>query len=94
MRERLASLGGGPAVTLDHTYYAQWPIYTEEEVETVSALIRSSGLSSAHYDPDGPIAQLEQAIAQQWGVQYVLTHHSGTAALHAALFGVGVAPGI
>ena len=59
MRERLAILGGSPAITLDHTYYAQWPIYTEEEVETVSALIRSSGLSSAHYDPTGPIAQLE-----------------------------------
>ncbi len=93
MRERLAILGGTPAITLDHTYYAQWPIYTEEEVETVSALIRNSGLSSAHYDPAGPIAQLEQAIAERWGVRYVLTHHSGTAALNAALFGVGVVPG-
>ena len=54
MGERLAILGGSPAITLDHTYYAQWPIYTEEEVETVSALIRNSGLSSAHYDPDRP----------------------------------------
>ncbi len=93
MSERLAILGGSPAITLEHTYYSQWPIYTEEEVEAVSALIRSSGLSSAHYDPDGPIAQLEQAIAQRWGVRYALTHHSGTAALHAALFGVGVTPG-
>ena len=93
MRERLAILGGSPAITLDHTYYAQWPIYTEEEVETVSALIRNSGLSSAHYDPTGPIAQLERAIAQQWGVRYALAHHSGTAALNAALFGVGVVPG-
>ena len=93
MRERLAILGGSPAITLDHTYYAQWPIYTEEEVETVSALIRNSGLSSAHYDPTGPIAQLEQAIAERWGVRYALAHHSGTAALNAALFGVGVVPG-
>ena len=93
MRERLAILGGSPAINLDHAHYAQWPIYTEEEVETVSALIRNSGLSSAHYDPAGPIAQLERAIAERWGVRYVLTHHSGTAALNAALFGVGVVPG-
>ena len=40
MAPQPAILGGKPAITLDHSYYTQWPIYTEEEVDAVSDLIR------------------------------------------------------
>ena len=48
MAEKLAILGGKPAITLDHKDFSVWPIYTEEEVEVVSKLIREDKLSSAH----------------------------------------------
>ena len=39
MAERLAILGGEPAITLPQDTFTQWPIYGEEEVEAVSELI-------------------------------------------------------
>ena len=92
MAPQPAILGGEPAVTLDHSYYAQWPIYTEEEVEAVSDLIRNHALAS-QFGGSGPISDLERQVAETWGVKHALAHSSGTASLRAALFGVGVAPG-
>ena len=92
MAPRPAILGGEPAVTLDHSYYAQWPIYTEEEVEAVSELIRNHALAS-QFGGSGPITDLERQVAETWGIKHALAHSSGTASLRAALFGVGVAPG-
>lgn len=91
MAEKLALLGGEPAITLPQDTYTQWPIYGEEEVEAVSALIRDHQLSSSH--AGGPIVELEKAVARRWGVRYAIAHSSGTAALRAALFGVGVGRG-
>ena len=89
----LALLGGDPAVTTeDHDYYTQWPIYTEEEVEVVSSLIRTHSLSSAS-GGYGPIQELEDLVCKRWGVKYVIAHSSGTSALRTALFGAGVVPG-
>ncbi len=87
-----AILGGEPAVTLDHSHYTQWPIYTEEEVEVVSDLIRDHALASQFGGP-GPITELERMVAETWGVKHALAHSSGTASLRAALFGVGVGKG-
>ena len=92
MTDTLAGLGGRPAITLDHAYYTQWPIYGDEEIEAVTTLIRSRQTSGGS-EPGGPIYELEQAVAQRWGVKYVLAHANGTSALHAALFGVGIGPG-
>ena len=87
-----AILDGEPAVTLDHSHYMQWPIYTEEEVDAVSDLIRNHALASQFGGP-GPITELEQRVAEVWGVKHALAHSSGTASLRSALFGVGVGPG-
>ncbi len=92
MTERLAILGGSPAVTFDQDHYSQWPIYTEEEAQTAADLIRNHALSSAH-EGAGPITELESLVAETWGVQHAIAHSSGTAALRTALFGVGVVPG-
>ena len=87
-----AALGGSPAVTIDQAPYVQWPIYTEEEVEAVADLIRRHALSSSQGET-GPITELEERVAETWGVRHALAHSSGTAALRSALFGVGVVPG-
>ena len=92
MAPQPAILGGEPAITLDHSYYTQWPIYTEEEVEAVSDLIRNHALASQFGGP-GPITDLERSVAETWGVKHALAHSSGTASLRAALFGVGVGKG-
>ena len=91
MDDRLAVLGGQPAITIEQAPFTQWPIYGEEEVEAVSELIRHHRLSSAH--EGGPIVELERAIAERWGVKHAIAHSSGTAALRSALFGVGVVRG-
>ena len=87
-----AILDGEPAVTLDHSHYMQWPIYTEEEVDAVADLIRKHALASQFGGP-GPITELERMVAEVWGVKHALAHSSGTASLRSALFGVGVGPG-
>ena len=92
MRTVPAALGGTPAVTIDHGPFTQWPIYTEEEVEATADLIRNHALSSSQGEK-GPITELEQRVAETWGVRRALAHSSGTAALRSALFGVGVVPG-
>lgn len=92
MTAQLALLGGEPAVTLDHDYYTQWPIYGEEEVQAVTGLIRDHALAS-QFGGTGPITDLERMVAETWGVKHALAHSSGTASLRSALFGVGVLPG-
>ena len=75
MDNKLAILGGSPAITIDHDTFAQWPIYGEEEVEAVSELIRHHRLSSAH--EGGPIVELERAIAERWGVKHAIAPFQG-----------------
>jgi perosamine synthetase len=91
MSDKLALLGGPPAITKEQDFFTQWPIYGEEEAEVAADLIRNHKLSSTH--PGGPIVELERVVAQRWGVKFAIAHSSGTAALRAALFGVGVLPG-
>lgn len=87
----LGLFGGEPAITLDHNYFARWPIYGDEEIEAVTDLVRGGHLGSPK--EGGPIVELEKAVSKQWGVKYALAHNSGTSALKSALFGVGVRPG-
>lgn len=91
MLEEPAILGGPRAVTIDQSWYTQWPIYGDEEADAAAGLIRSHALSSAQ-EGRGPIMELEASVAEIWGVEYAIAHSSGTAALRSALFGVGVVP--
>ena len=91
MSDKLAILGGSPAITMEQDHFTQWPIYGEEEAEAAAELVRNHGLSSSH--AGGPIVELERVVARRWGVRFAIAHSSGTAALRAALFGVGVLPG-
>ncbi len=91
MPDKLALLGGTPAITMEQDHFTQWPIYGEEEAEVAADLIRNHMLSSSQQG--GPIVELERVVAQRWGVEFAIAHSSGTAALRAALFGAGVLPG-
>jgi perosamine synthetase len=89
MADRLALLGGPKSVTLplDDT----WPQIGQAEIDAVVALLREGRISIG--DGSGPIGELESAFAVYTGAAHALMHNSGTAALHAAFYGVGVGPG-
>lgn len=60
----------------------------EEDIQAVIEVLRSDWLTT------GPkIAEFEQAIAEYVGCQYAVAVSSGTAALHAALFAIGIQSG-
>ncbi len=61
------------------------------EIDAVVALMREGRISIG--DGSGPIGGLEKAFAEYTGARFALMHNSGTAALHAAYYGVGVGPG-
>ncbi len=90
MAEKLAILGGPKAVTLeDEDAYGPWPIITDEEIELVTECMRRGWLSGTP-----PIVEeFEEAFAKYHNVKYALAVNNGTAAIHAALFAVGVGPG-
>lgn len=59
-----------------------------EEVVRAKSPYRFYGL-----DPRRMCLRLEQQLSERWGMPYVLALSSGTAAVHAALFAVGVRAG-
>lgn len=90
---KLAIHGGQPAVTVD--WQRDWPLIGEKEISSVVDLMERGVLSI--YDRSGIIAEFEDAFAEYHstpeGVPYALSHNSGTSALHAAFFGIGLQPG-
>jgi hypothetical protein len=86
--DTLAVLGGPPAVTLDDAEAARWPIVGAEEHAAVQEALATGEWSTS------PIPQLLEAeFAAYHGVRHALSTANGTAALHAAFFGLGVGPG-
>lgn len=89
MADRLALFGGQKTVTLPQD--DRWPVLGQAEIDAVVALMREGRISIG--DGSGPIGGLEKAFAEYTGARFALMHNSGTAALHAAYYGVGVGPG-
>jgi perosamine synthetase len=59
-----------------------------EDIQSVTDVLRSDWLTT------GPtIARFEQAIADFVGAKYAVAVNSGTAALHASMFALGIGPG-
>jgi perosamine synthetase len=86
--ERLAVLGGRPAITLDQTEAARWPLVEAEEMAAVQEVLAGGEWST------GPAAhRLEGEFAAYHGVRYALSTNNGTAALHGAFFALGLGPG-
>jgi perosamine synthetase len=87
-RDRLALLGGEPAITLDQTEAARWPLVEAEEQAAVQEV-----LVSGHWSLDPGVGRFEAEFAAYHGVRFALSTNNGTAALHAAFFALGLGPG-
>jgi perosamine synthetase len=82
----LAIDGGDPVRAQMLPYGHQW--IGDDDVEAVIQVLRSDWLTT------GPnVARFEEAFAAQVGAKYAVAVCNGTAALHAAVFAVGIGPG-
>ncbi len=86
--ERLAIEGGQPVMTDAHK--RSWPDIREEDMTAVQAVLERRILGGVGA-PE--MTALEGEWARFVGVKHALLLNSGTAAIHAALYGVGVKPG-
>jgi dTDP-4-amino-4,6-dideoxygalactose transaminase len=88
MKSDLAIHGGEPLVPAG--LKKRWPEITAEDKAAVMAVLERGTLSGVHA-PE--VRGLEADWAAYTGAQHALSFNSGTAALHGALYAVGVGPG-
>lgn len=86
--EKLAILGGPKAVKTSTDDMFKWPIITEEDEQAALEVLRNGAMSGTDITK-----KFEEEYAQWFGTKYALGHCNGTAALQAAMFGVGVGVG-
>ncbi len=84
----LAFFGGPKAVHSDVGDLFTWPILTQEDEEAVLDVLRRRAMSGMDVTKE-----FEREFAAWQGTQYALGFSSGTAALHAAMFGCHVGVG-
>jgi dTDP-4-amino-4,6-dideoxygalactose transaminase len=84
---KLALLGGPRAVSTGEDLVS-WPVITPATEEAVLEVLRRGKIS----DLDITV-QFEREFADWLGVEYALAHNTGTAAVHCALFGLGIGRG-
>jgi len=85
---KLAINGGNKAVQIAPGDIFSWPIITEEDEEAALEVLRAGKMSETDITQ-----KFEEEFAQWHGMKYALGHNTGTAALHAAMFGCGVGVG-
>lgn len=85
---KLAMLGGVPAVSTTDLGMFKWPIVTPEMESAVLKVLHDGSMSGI-----GITENFEAGYAAWHQCRYALAHSSGTAALHAAMYGVGLGPG-
>lgn len=88
MTSELALLGGTPGVTSDPGNAFTWPIITPEIEAAVLEVLRRGAMSDTDVS-----RKFEQEFADWHGVRFGLAHNTGTAALHSAMFGLGIGKG-
>ena len=87
MSKTTLALNGGIPVRPTLLPYARQSV-SEEDIAAVTAVLRSDWLTT------GPmVAKFEQAFAAATGAKEAVAVNSGTAALHAAYYAVGIGPG-
>ena len=87
MSEKLAMLGGRPVRTAP---WPKWPLFTEQDVEDVGAVLRDGRLTSI----TGPkVKEFEEAFAAKFEARYALATCNGVTAIHLALAALGIGPG-
>lgn len=88
MENKLAILGGPKAVTLKEENAFAWPNFGEEEYDAVRRV-----MSMPNYTFYEEAYLLEKEIKDFFGIKYALPQINGTAAIHSALFALGIKPG-
>lgn len=83
--EALALNGGPKAVKASSAGATKWPLYGEDEIQAVSALLRNP-----NYEP---VAKFEDAWKEYHGCTYAKAHCNGTSALTSMLFALELPPG-
>lgn len=84
----LALHGGPKAVMSDAGDAFTWPIITPEIEAAVLEVLRAGNMSGTDVT-----REFEREYAAWHGMTYGLAHSSGTAALHGAMFGLGIGQG-
>ncbi len=88
MENKLAILGGPKSVTVEEPEAFSWPRFEEEEFTSVKRV-----MSMADYSFYEEAYLLEREIKDFLEVDYALAHINGTAAIHSALFALGLGTG-
>ena len=89
MKERLAILGGKPAMP-EGIERARWPRYSEQDIQELCRVLREEQLAAC----DAPqVLGLQEDWARKIGVDYCYAVGAGTDALHMALWAAEVGPG-
>nr|WP_245681110.1 aminotransferase class I/II-fold pyridoxal phosphate-dependent enzyme [Glycomyces harbinensis] len=86
----LALLGGTPAVLMSQPHFT-WPPVTDA---TRKAVADQLDRAVSIYDCSGVVAELEDALADYFGVRYAVLTSSGTAALYSMYAVAGIGPGM
>lgn len=89
MSSPLALLGGTPVIT-EPTPHFTWPPLTDD---TAKAVVHQLGAAVSIPDRSGVVADLEDALADYFGVRHAVLTSSGTAALHSAYVANYIEPG-
>ncbi len=84
----LALLGGPKAVSHEVGDIFTWPIITPEIEAAVLEVLRKGAMSDTDVT-----REFEREFAAWHDVAFGLAHSSGTAALHGAMFGLGIGKG-
>lgn len=91
LAERLAADGGEPVVPGGRVMHSRWPRFDPSDIEGIVAIVRR-GLLTEMTARD-LVHAFESDMAMFVGTSFAMTTNSGTAALHAALAGLGVEAG-
>ena len=84
----LAINGGSRALQTDPSDIFTWPIITREDEEAVLAVLRRGAMSGTDVT-----REFEKDLAEWFGMEHVLCHNTGTAAIKNAMFACGVGVG-
>ena len=85
---QLALFGGPKSVTMDPGKLFAWPIVTKEDEDAVLEVLRRGGMSGTDVT-----LKFEEDFKKWMGIDYALGFSTGTAALQAAMYGIGLRAG-
>ncbi|MBN1998609.1 DegT/DnrJ/EryC1/StrS family aminotransferase [candidate division KSB1 bacterium] len=88
--EKLALLGGRKAISEPFPHW-EWPPQSEDIVRALERYMKHGRYNKSGYPEI--VAEFERNFAAYHQAAYALTTNSGTSALHAAFFAVGIQPG-